>query len=47
MKKTIIVIIYSTFLFGQTGFEIAKMLDEKPTPKYMSNRTKMVLTNSK
>lgn len=47
MKKTIIVIIFSTFLFGQTGFEIAKMVDEKPTPKDMSNRTKMVLTNSK
>ncbi|MCH7763139.1 MAG: outer membrane lipoprotein-sorting protein [Candidatus Marinimicrobia bacterium] len=47
MKKTIIVIIFSTFLFGQTGYEIAKMVDEKPTPKDMSNRTKMVLTNSK
>ena len=34
-------------VFSQTGFEIAKMVDEKPTPMDMSNKTKMILTNSK
>ena len=34
-------------VFSQTGFEIAKMVDERPTPMDMSNKTKMILTNSK
>jgi len=34
-------------VFSQTGFEIAKMVDEAPTPMDMSNKTKMILTNSK
>jgi len=34
-------------VFSQTGFEIATMVDEKPTPMDMSNKTKMILTNSK
>ncbi|SVB29055.1 uncharacterized protein METZ01_LOCUS181909, partial [marine metagenome] len=38
--------ILATFVFGQTGSEIAKMMDEKPTPKDMSNKTNMILTNS-
>lgn len=33
--------------FGQSGYEIAKWVDEKPTPIDMSNKTSMVLTNSK
>ncbi len=33
--------------WGQTGIEIAKMVDEKPTPRDMVNTTNMVLTNSK
>jgi len=41
------ILLLTTFLFGQTGYEIAKMVDDKPTPKDMSNRTIMVLTNSK
>ena len=36
-----------TIVIGQTGYEIAEMIDEKLTPVDMSNRTKMVLTNSK
>ncbi len=34
-------------VFSQTGLEIAKMVDERPTPMDMSNKTKMILTNSK
>jgi len=33
--------------FSQTGFEIAKMVDEKPSPMDMSSKTKMILTNKK
>ena len=42
-----LIFILATFVFGQTGSEIAKMMDEKPTPKDMSNKTNMILTNSK
>lgn len=45
--KHLILIFSMNLLFSQTGFEIAKMVDEKPTPKDLSNKTKMVLTNSK
>ena len=34
-------------VFAQTGLEIAKMVDERPTPKDMFSKTKMILTNSK
>ena len=47
MKKIILVGFLSSFGFGQSGFEIAKMVDEKPSPKDMSNTIKMVLTNNK
>jgi len=47
MKKIILVGFLSSFGFGQSGFEIAKMVDEKPSPKDMSNTTRMVLTNAK
>jgi outer membrane lipoprotein-sorting protein len=47
MKNITVLILIATISFGQTGIEIAKMVDEKPTPKDMSNKTKMVLTNSK
>jgi len=42
-----LIFILATFVFGQTGSEIAKMVDGKPTPKDMSNKTNMILTNSK
>ena len=42
-----LILILATFIFSQTGEEIAKMMDEKPTPYDMSNITKMVLKNSK
>ncbi len=47
MKKTILMLTIVGFAYSQTGFEIAKMMDEKPTPEDMSNKTNMVLTNSK
>ena len=47
MKKFIFGIISISFALSQTGLEIAKMVDEKPSPKDMSNKTTMVLTNSK
>ena len=47
MKKFIFGIISISFVLSQTGLEIAKMVDEKPSPKDMSNKTTMVLTNSK
>ena len=47
MKKFIFGIISISFVLSQTGLEIAKMVDKKPSPKDMSNKTTMVLTNSK
>jgi len=47
MKKLILSLILSGLLFAQTGYEIARMVDEKPTPEDMSNKTNMILTNSK
>ena len=47
MKQLTITILTGSIIFGQTGIEIARMMDEKPTPVDMGNKTKMVLTNSK
>ena len=47
MKQLTITILAGSVIFGQTGIEIARMMDEKPTPVDMGNKTKMVLTNSK
>ena len=47
MRKLLLLYVFISFSFSQSGYEIAKMVDEKPSPKDMSNRTKMVLTNSK
>ena len=47
MRKLLLSYVFISFSFSQSGYEIAKMVDEKPSPKDMSNRTKMVLTNSK
>jgi len=47
MKRITILVLIVSIIFGQTGIEIAKMVDEKPIPIDMSNKTKMVLTNSK
>ena len=47
MNKILIILTFMSSVFSQTGFEIAKMVDERPTPMDMSNKTKMILTNSK
>lgn len=46
MKIALFTILMS-LAWGQTGRDIAIMVDEKVSPKDMSNTTKMVLTNSK
>ncbi|MEC9376855.1 MAG: outer membrane lipoprotein-sorting protein [Candidatus Neomarinimicrobiota bacterium] len=46
MKNLTTLIILIGSIFGQSGLEIAKMVDERPTPMDMSNKTKMILTNS-
>ena len=35
------------FLLSQSGVEIATLLDQKLAPKDLSNKAKMILTNSK
>lgn len=47
MKNILIILTLVSTAFSQTGFEIAKMVDDKSSPKDMSNITKMVLTNKK
>ena len=47
MNKILIILTFMSSVFSQTGFEIAKMVDERPTPMDMSNKTEMILTNSK
>ncbi len=47
MRKLLLSFIFISISFSQSGLEIAKMVDEKPTPKDLSNKTKMVLTNAK
>jgi len=45
MNKILITLTFLSAIYSQTGLEIAKMVDEKPSPNDMSNETKMVLTN--
>jgi len=43
----IAILIYISLVQSQTGYEIAKMIDEKPVPKFLSNKIEMVMKNSK
>ena len=47
MKIFIPLVLMITNLIGQSGYEIAKMVDEKAQPKDMVSKTTMVLTNNK
>ena len=47
MRNIFIVIVGISIMFGQSGYEITKTLDEKSKPKNMISKTTMVLTNSK
>ena len=47
MKYFLVGSFFVSVLTGQSGYDIAKKLDEKEQPKDLINRTSMVLTNSK
>tara|TARA_Y100001968_G_scaffold200458_1_gene184012 strand:+ start:105 stop:299 length:195 start_codon:yes stop_codon:yes gene_type:complete len=47
MRILFIHLVFLGFVFGQTGYEIAKKLDEKIKPKNMVSKTTMLLTNSR
>ena len=48
MRLSLSIIIFLGYLIKpQTGFEIAKMIDEKPVPRSLSNKIEMVMKNSK
>ena len=47
MRILFIYLVFLGFVFGQTGYEIAKKLDEKIKPKNMVSKTTMILTNSR
>ena len=47
MKYLVVNLFLFIVLWGQTGIDIARMIDEKEQPKDLFNRTSMVLTNSK
>ena len=43
MRLSLSIIIFLGYLIKpQTGFEIAKMIDEKPVPRSLSNKIEMV-----
>ncbi len=44
---TCVIAIFISLVKPQTGYEIAKMIDEKPVPKFLSNKIEMVMKNSK
>ena len=45
--KWILIFTTPIFLLAQTGHEIAHMVDQKPAPKDLTNKARMILTNSK
>ena len=45
--KWMLLMLTPILLYSQSGLEIAKMLDRKSSPKDLSNRTRMILTNAK
>ena len=47
IRNIFIVLVGISIVFGQSGYEITKTLDEKSKPKNMISKTTMVLTNSK
>ena len=46
-NQTLLVLFFITVLHGQSGNDIAEMMDERKQPKDMTSKTTMVLTNSK
>jgi len=47
VKYSVVNFYLVTVIWGQSGLDIAKMIDEKEQPKDLFNKTSMVLTNSK
>ena len=47
MKYIIKIILLTSVLFGQSGYEIAEMVFNRPAPSDMINKIKMTLMNSK
>ena len=47
MKILCIMLVIVYAILGQTGYEIAKMVEDRATPKDQSSKTTMILTNSK
>ena len=47
MKILCIISVILHVIMGQSGYEIAKMVDERNKPKDQSSKTTMILTNSK
>ena len=45
--NTLAICVSASLVYGQTGREIAVMVDELPSPSDLSNESTMVLTNSK
>jgi len=45
--KMIMLMFYCTALFGQTGYEIAKAVDDRKAPQDMTADLKMILTNKR
>ncbi|NOZ08072.1 MAG: outer membrane lipoprotein-sorting protein [FCB group bacterium] len=46
-SKVVLLSLYGVFLFGQTGYEIAKAVDERKAPLDMTADLKMILTNKR
>tara|TARA_B100000214_G_C23971024_1_gene630147 strand:+ start:596 stop:1345 length:750 start_codon:yes stop_codon:yes gene_type:complete len=47
LKYIIKIILLTSVLFGQSGYDIAEMVFNRPAPSDMINKIKMTLTNSK
>ncbi|MDP6168824.1 MAG: outer membrane lipoprotein-sorting protein [Candidatus Marinimicrobia bacterium] len=45
--KYLFVMMIPMIVFSQSGHEIAEMIDQRPSPKDLTNETEMILTNSK
>ena len=47
MRETLLILLLLSVLQGQSGYDIAKMMNERKQPKDMTSKMTMVLTNSK
>ena len=47
VRETLLILLLLSVLQGQSGYDIAKMMNERKQPKDMTSKMTMVLTNSK